>query len=83
MNIEPSFVQYYSSSQRLSVCYSASTKTKNDAIRWVLIAPPEHPDKMKIATEMIRNDLIRSQKIAKEIKIDGFSVNPIWEGYLG
>ena len=76
------YVQYFSKSQRLALSSTADTKTKDAAIRWVLIAPPNHPIKMDTAIELIKSDKIRCRKIAKQIELDGLSVHPIWEEYL-
>ena len=82
VKVQENFVQYYPRSQRLSLCSSAVTKTKNDAIRWVLIAPPNHPSKMNAAIALITSDNNRSQQIAKQIEKGGFSIDTVWEGYL-
>jgi hypothetical protein len=82
VKVQENFVQYYPGSQRLSLCSTAVTKTKNDAIRWVLIAPPNHPSKMNAAIALISSDDNRSQQIAKQIEEDGFSIDTVWEGYL-
>ncbi|MFW9806292.1 MAG: hypothetical protein ACFFFK_06140 [Candidatus Thorarchaeota archaeon] len=58
------------------------TKTKNDAIRWVLIAPPNHPSKMNAAIDLIMGDENRSRQIAKQIERDGLAFDAVWEGYL-
>ena len=82
VKVRENFVQYYPGSQRLSLCSSAVTKTKNDAIRWVLIAPPNHPSKMNAAIVLITSDDNSSQQIAKQIEKDGLSIDTVWEGYL-
>lgn len=82
MNVHESFVQYYDDSQRLSLSSHGVTCGKDDAIRWVLIAPPNHPSKMKAAIELITSDEKRSRKIAGQIEDDGLSVDSLWEEYL-
>jgi len=82
MKDNPRSILYYKTSERLSVCYPASTQTKNDAIRWVLIAPPEHPNKMDTAIELVNDDSNRSRQIAMQIEEDGLHIHPIWEEYL-
>ena len=82
MKIKSNFVLYYRKSQRLSLSSSAETKTINDAIRWVLIAPPNHPNKMKRAIELIKKNKNLSKKIAKNIENDGLPIDSAWEEYL-
>ncbi|MGY5880648.1 MAG: hypothetical protein RTV31_10375 [Candidatus Thorarchaeota archaeon] len=82
MRVRESFVQYYRGSRRLALASHGATRGKDDAIRWVLIAPPNHPSKMKAAIELITGDEKRSWRIAGQIKNDGLSVDPLWEEYL-
>jgi hypothetical protein len=82
LGVRENFVQYYPRTRRLSLCSTAVTKTKNDAIRWVLIAPPNHPSKMDAAIALITSDENRSQIIAERIEEDGLPLDPFWEGYL-
>jgi hypothetical protein len=82
MNIRERFVQYYTDSQRLALSSYGSTATKEDAIRWVLIAPPNHPIKMKAAIELITSNVEYSRKIAEQIKEDRLPVDSSWEEYL-
>jgi len=82
MKDSPRFVLYYRTSERLAVCYPACTQTKRDAIRWVLIAPPEHPSKMDAAIELVKSNLNRSKQIAMQIEEDGLHIHRTWEEYL-
>ena len=82
MSVRESFVQYYNDSQRLVLSSCGATATKDDAIRWVLIAPPNHPSKMEAAIELISSNEKRSRNIAKEIEKDGLSIDSTWEEYL-
>jgi hypothetical protein len=82
MDRNENFVQYYRKSQRLALSSSVETTTTSDAIRWVLIAPPNHPSKMERAKELIVKYQERSKIIAEEIKNDGLLVDSVWEEYL-
>lgn len=61
---------------------SAETRTKNDAICCVLIAPPNYSIKMKVSIDLVTSDRNHSREIARQIEADGQSVNPVWEEYL-
>jgi hypothetical protein len=81
-NIRENFVQFYRKSQRLALSSSIETMTVDDAIRWVLIAPPNHPSKMNRAIELITRHKERSRMIVENIERDELSVDSIWEEYL-
>jgi len=82
MNVSEVFVQYYSDSKRLALSSHGGTSGRDDAIRWVLVAPPNHPSKMKAAISLITSDEERSWKIARQIESDGLSVDSLWDEYL-
>jgi hypothetical protein len=76
-------VLYYKNSERLALRNIAVTASIDDALRWVLVAPPNHPLKMASARNMVVRDLDRARRIATEIKQDGLQVHSSWKSVLG
>ena len=81
MTENPTYVTYYADSRRLSVEWIAKSSTKEDTIRWALLAPPNHPEKLEKVVEFLRNYPERAQKVRKRIEEDGLSPSAIWEDY--
>ncbi|MHA2352155.1 MAG: hypothetical protein ACXABX_03455 [Candidatus Thorarchaeota archaeon] len=74
-----SHLRYYRDSERLSVVSTAATASVKDTIRWVLIAPPNHPEKMEMAKGIIQNHQQDVQEIKQNIIDDGLDVHPVWK----
>ncbi len=81
MTENPTYVTYYADSRRLSVEWIAKSSTKEDTIRWALLAPPNHPEKMEKVVGFLRKHPERVQKVRKGIEEDGLSPSAIWEEY--
>jgi len=75
-------VIYYRDSQRLSVSWEARTSSIADAIKWALIAPPNHPKKMSAVVKFVTENKDSIEKAKEEIQRMGLGVHPTWEGIL-
>jgi hypothetical protein len=72
---------YYRGSGRLSVGYTATTKTVENAIRWSLIAPPNHPRKMRAVVKFVEARMKYVNRLRNQIVDDGLNIHPVWEEY--
>ncbi len=81
MSIGPREVVFFKGTGRVSVVSEAHTKAKDDAIRWSLIAPPNHPRKMRLVAEFVRKHPEDVRRIKAQIEKEGLKVHPIWEDY--
>ena len=79
MICDTSHLRYYRDSERLSVVSTAATATVKDTIRWVLISPPNHPEKLEKARTIIRNHPQDVQEIKQNIVNDGLNIHPVWK----
>jgi hypothetical protein len=73
---------YYRESGRLSLCNESRTASVDDALRWVLIAPPDHFLKMAAASNLVNGSSSRVKRVTSEIERDGLSVHPVWRDVL-
>ncbi len=81
MNPQSIHLRYYRDSKRLSLVSSASTSTVDDTLRWVFIAPPNHPEKMKRAVNLVQDYQTKAQDVKKRIINDGLDIHPSWKEY--
>ncbi|UCH05009.1 MAG: hypothetical protein JSW05_02295, partial [Candidatus Thorarchaeota archaeon] len=72
---------YYRPSGRLSIGYTAATKTVEDVIRWSLIAPPNHPRKMSAVVKFVEARMKYVDRLRNQIVDDGLNIHPVWEEY--
>ncbi|MHA1935925.1 MAG: hypothetical protein ACW97A_11630, partial [Candidatus Thorarchaeota archaeon] len=79
MNMHPEHLVYYENSERLSVSFRARTKSVYDSIRWMLIAPPNHPEKMEKAVTLVINRPDATKKVIEQITEDGLEAHPVWK----
>ncbi len=76
-----SFQRYYTKSKRVSVVSSLTTNSNENTIRLLLIAPPNHPEKMNEAIKIVTKNITRSKRIRFQIERDGLTVDSVWENY--
>jgi len=81
MRVGPIKVQYFKGTGRVSVVSEAHTLKKEDALRWSLIAPPNHPRKMKAVVGFVQKHPEDVREIKAQIEKEGLKVHPIWEDY--
>ncbi len=79
MNSGSVHLRYYRDSRRLSLVSSAASSTVADTIRWVLIAPPNHPENMKRAVNLVQDYQAKAQDAKKRIIDDGLDIHPSWK----
>ena len=79
MRHKPDHLVYYKQTERLSLKSRAATESANDTIRWALIAPPDHPNKMAKVIKFIDKKPEKVKRIKEQILGDGLSVARVWE----
>jgi hypothetical protein len=82
MTMNPKTVIYYRKSGRLSVSWDARTSSKMDAVKWALIAPPNHPEKMSAVVKFVTENKESVEKAKEEIRQMGQKIHAAWEGIL-
>jgi len=81
MTIEDTYITHYIASGRVSVERKAHTLHMRDAVRWALLAPPDHPRKMERVVKFIREHPKTVEMVKAKIEADGLHVDPVWEEY--
>ncbi len=81
VTFDPEQLVYYVESGRLSVEWTSRTNGVDDAIRWALIAPPNHPRKMDAVVRFVLKHRAKTDIVKREITEDGMKINPLWEEY--
>ncbi len=71
---------YYKGTGRLSVKSTLCTNGVMNAIRWMLIAPPNHPRKMEVAVKLLSERPYDVMKVKSEMARAGLTVSSVWEG---
>ena len=79
MRHKPDHLVYYKQTERLSLKSRAATESVNDTIRWALMAPPDHPNKMAKVIKFIDKKPEKVKRIKEQILGDGLSVARVWE----
>ncbi|MHA1289405.1 MAG: hypothetical protein ACTSPB_18610, partial [Candidatus Thorarchaeota archaeon] len=78
---KPSMVYYFKDSERLSSRWSAGTTNIDQAVRWALIAPPNHPEKMEKVVEFVISRSDATTKMKQKLLNEGFEIHSDWEDY--
>ncbi|MGY5854765.1 MAG: hypothetical protein RTU92_14445 [Candidatus Thorarchaeota archaeon] len=81
MRTKPKSFIFYVESGRLSVRWASRTKTKDDAMRWSLLSPPNHNRKMAEVVNFVRSNPKRAARIKIEIEKEGLVIHPEWRKY--
>ena len=79
MGDERRYLIYYKESGRLSLSSSIRTRSVEDAVRWCLISPPNHPRKMIAVTKFLNERPDRASRIRQQIVEEGLVLHPTWE----
>jgi hypothetical protein len=81
MTPNPTYITFYKKSRRLSVEWIAKTSRKEDTIRWAILAPPNHPEKLMKVVKFLQEYKEKVKKVKREIIKDGLQPHPLWEEY--
>lgn len=75
---KPQMVYYHTKSERLSVKWSVSTSNIDQAIRWALVSPPDHPAKMKKVVDFVEKHPDATERMKQNVLDDGLRIHPDW-----
>jgi hypothetical protein len=72
---------YYKGSKRLSAEWHLACNKIADNIRWALLAPPNHPRKMKKVVAFVKSHPKIVSEVKSRLEKEGLKIHPIWEVY--
>jgi len=72
IQISPEYITLYRESGRISLKWVATTTRKDDAIKWALIASPNHPRKNGIVQEWLSKIPDDVRRIKEQLRKDGY-----------
>jgi hypothetical protein len=75
---KPQRLLYSYKTGRVSIEWKTRTRSVNDSMRWALIGPPNHPEKMKAVHDFLKTRDKRMKDVSQQIRADGFEIHPLW-----